>query len=122
MSNEKISEYLSYFSLKYQRLTYEYLVSVVLSFTYLFMIIYIILTSTMIDVYIRLFLLFVNLFAILLFNIGIRRVYIASIVDMEKKMSSAMMIYYPGISDDLKEFSLAIKELAKILKLKEKKR
>lgn len=118
---DETSEYLGYFSLKYQRLTYEYLVSVVVSFAYLFMIMYTILNNMQMDMYIRVSLLLTNLLAILLFNIGMRRVYIESIADIEKKMSGLMHVYYPGKSDDLKEFSLAIKELAKILKGKEKR-
>jgi hypothetical protein len=123
MAGGETSDYLGYFSLKYQRLTYEYLVSVVLSFAYLFMIIYTILNNVTMDMYMRLSLLVMNLFAILLFNVGMRRVYIEAIADMEKKMSDLMNVYYPGISNDLKEFSLAVKALAGIIKGKgEKKR
>jgi hypothetical protein len=123
MTNGETSDYLGYFSLKYQRLTYEYLASVVLSFAYLFMIIYTILNNVAMDMYLRLSLLVMNLFAILLFNVGMRRVYIEAIADMEKKMSDLMNVYYPGVSNDLKEFSLAVKELAGIIRgRKEKKR
>jgi hypothetical protein len=120
MVDGETSKYLGYFYIKYQRLTYEYLVAVILSFAYLFMIIYTIINNTFIDTYLRLFLLFTNLFAILLFNIGMRRVYIQAITDMEKKMSNLMSVYYPGVSNDLKEFSLALKEIAAMLKGKKK--
>jgi hypothetical protein len=120
--NSDASEYIGYFSLKYQRLTYEYLVSVVLSFSYLFLIIYTILNNFSMDMYLRLSLLVTNLFSILLFNIGMRRVYIESITDLEKKMSQLMNVYYPGTSNDLKEFSLAVKELAGILRRRGRKK
>lgn len=116
------SEYLGYFSLKYQRLTYEYMLSVLLSFGYLFMIIYTMLNNQYLDVFLRIILLLMNLFAILLFNIGMRRVYIDSIVDMEKKMSHLMNVYYPGVGKDLKEFTLVMKEIAGIIRGKEKKK
>jgi len=119
---EETSDYLGYFSLKYQRLTYEYLVSVVVSFAYLLMIIYTILNNLQIDMYMRAALLIANLFAILLFNVGMRRAYIESIADIEKKMSGLMHVYYPGIGNDLKEFGLVVKELASILKGREKKK
>ncbi len=122
MAGGETSDYLGYFSLKYQRLTYEYLASVVLSFAYLFMIIYTILNNVTMDMYMRLALLIMNLFAILLFNVGMRRVYIEAIADIEKKMSDLMNVYYPGISNDLKEFSLAVKELAGIIKGKKKRK
>jgi hypothetical protein len=121
MNGEK-SDYLGYFSLKYQRLTYEYLISVVLSFAYLFVIIYTMLNNQYMDLYIKLVLLVMNLFAILLFNMGMRRVYMESIADLEKKMSQLMNVYYPGMGRDLKEFSLAMKEVADILKGKKEEK
>jgi hypothetical protein len=117
---DETSDYLGYFSLKYQRLTYEYLVAVIVSFAYLLMIIYTILNNVQMDMYIRVALLSANLLAILLFNMGMRRAYIDSIADIEKKMSELMNVYYPGKSDDLREFGLAARELTKILKGKEK--
>ena len=121
MNGEK-SDYIGYFSMKYQRLTYEYLMAVFLSFAYLFLIIYTMLNNQYLSLEIRLILLGMNLFAILIFNIGMRRVYIESISEIEKKMSQLMNVYYPGISKDLKEFGLVMKEISNILKGKEKKK
>ena len=112
---EDASEYLGYFSLKYQRLTYEYLVAVLVSFAYLMMIIYTILNNIQMEMYMRVGLLMANLFAIMLFNIGMRRAYIDSITEMEKRMSELMNVYYPGVGNDLKEFGLAVRELVKII-------
>ncbi len=117
---DESSDYIGYFSLKYQRLTYEYLVSVAISFAYLMLIIYTILNNVQMDSLFRVALLLVNLLAILLFNVGMRRAYMDSIADIEKKMTQLMHVYYPGKSDDLKEFSLAVRELGKILKVKER--
>lgn len=122
MADGETSDYLGYFSLKYQRLTHEYLVSVILSFAYLFMIIYTILNNLAMDMQLRLLLLVMNLLAILIFNVGMRRVYIESIADMEKKMSGLMNVYYPGVSNDLKEFSLTVKELTGMIKGRGKKK
>jgi hypothetical protein len=114
------SEFMGYFSVKYQRLTYEYLASVVVSFAYLLMIIYTILNNLQMDMVMRVALLLANLFAILLFNVGMRRAYVESIGEIEEKMSQLMNVYYPGTGNDLKEFSLAAKELAKMLRVREK--
>jgi hypothetical protein len=74
------------------------------------------------DMFVRVALLVINLLAILLFNIGMRKAYIESITDMEKKMSELMNVYYPGASGDLKEFSSAVRQLSDMLKAKEKKK
>lgn len=116
------TNYISYFSLKYQRLTYEYLVAVGISFAYLFMILYTLLNNIGMDMLIRVSMLVLNLLAILLFNIGMRKAYIDSITEMEQKMSELMNVYYPGASSDLKEFGGAAKEISKMLKTGKKKK